>query len=250
MAFSLPAGVLPGSMQSIYLALEAISEAALPAGVAEGSGQSVFLALQDLALGVEGSNAYYRQLRAGRWFSPFPGTFGAGAVIPANTLRLLPLVIERATTITDLAIRVTVVAAGGNLRAAIYAADPTTGNPTGNPVAALAANITTANTGAVSGAIAGGSATLPPGLYWCAVMLDATGAVTTTLQTLAATSSYAGHLIGSDTLNDVTTAASIVAMCLSIANPGAYGTWPDLTAATFTKVTAQGSAVVFYKTAA
>lgn len=250
MAFTLPPGVLIGSMQSIYLALEAIGEAALPAGIAEGSGESIFLALQDLANGVEGANAYYRQLRAGRWYSPVAGNLAAGAVITANTLRLLPFAIERPVTITDLAIRVSVLATGGQVRAAIYASDPETGEPTGNPVITSAASLSTTATGAVSGAVTGDAVEIPAGLYWMAVILDATAAATATLQTLAAAASHAGYLIGSETLAEVSAASTTGAMAYSVANTEAFPNWPDLTGDTFTRVTTQGSAIVFYKTAA
>lgn len=185
---------------------------------------------------------------AGRWYAPVKGSYSSGAGIAANTLSLLPFYVSRPITISDLGIRVTQAASGGNSRVAIYANDPATNLPTGAALAATG-DISTTSTGGQSAAIVGGAVTLEQGWHWMAVLVDATAA-SATFQTLSAATIHAGYEMGSETLAKVTASSTNGALALSVANSESYGTWPDLTGDTFSELTTLASAVVPYKVSA
>jgi hypothetical protein len=163
----------------------------------------------------------------------------------ANSLKLMPFLISNSTTISDLGCRITAAASGGFLRLGIYASG-TNNLPTGNPKA-VTIDISTTSTGSISQDITGADVPLQAGLYWMAVILDATASATTTLQTLASATINHGYVIGSTTLANVTQSSTNAALSLSFDNTGAYGTWPDLTSASFVESTSQANGLVYYK---
>lgn len=169
---------------------------------------------------------------AGRWYLASDAPVAQGGNFTTNNARMLPFVLTETITISDLGARVATLAAGGNFQLAIYASDAATFKPTGNALAATG-DISTAATGAVSADITGSNVQLTPGLYWMAVCVDATAGGVAVFQTFATSSPALGYLIGSTTHANLIGANGSVALHYSVSMT--YGTWPDMTSATFTE---------------
>lgn len=183
---------------------------------------------------------------AGRFYWANNGiSIAAGLINGQNTIKLLPFMLEKPITVSDLATRVNTLAVAGNIQIAIYAADPITKMPTGNALGATG-NISTTTISVVSAAIAGGNIVLAAGqVYWAAVNADNATVITTGP---GMTGILAGYFIGTTTLATLQSAATSASLCYSVAQ--AFGTWPSLTAASFTEVTtAMGGPVIALKAA-
>ncbi|QIG69036.1 hypothetical protein EVB78_002 [Rhizobium phage RHph_N1_15] len=180
----------------------------------------------------------------GRWYPAFLiGTVTTGTAVTANKIRMLPFIVPVDITISDLAVRVATAAAAGNVQVAIYAADAN-GDPTG---AALA------KTGNLSTATASSDVSLPlaapvalkAGLYFMAVNADNS---TAQLQTVGQSNNNMACLIGVSALADLSPGGNNNSEApLSIDQT--FGTWPDLTGATFTRVTSNNTALIRFKIA-
>lgn len=183
---------------------------------------------------------------AGRWYTAGSGTIVNGtSVAQQNIINLAPFYLSQPVTISDLGVRVTTAAASSNVQLAIYSSDPTTHKPTGNALA-VTGNIVSTSTGALSADITGANVTLAPGLYWMASNMD-TSAVQ--LQGAYSTNQaiYAS-LIGSTTLANITSGGTSVGIWLQVTQ--SFGTWPDLTSATFVEVTGACTCAMLFMKAA
>lgn len=147
--------------------------------------------------------------------------FQTGSAVSANNIRAYPAYVMEKLTVGALGVRINTAAAGGNVSLAIYAHNPATGRPTGTPLVSTA-SISTTSVGSVNAAA---SAQLGPGLYWFATNADNATVV------LEGINAYlAPYLVGSATQgNDATSNAGISGVIVS----QAFGTWPDLTSASF-----------------
>lgn len=176
----------------------------------------------------------------GNWY--LPGgirSVSGGANGGIGTVRTHPAIIRRPCTISDLGVRVT-SAVAGNVQAAIYANNPLTGRPTGAPLVATESMSTAAATVVTSAAALEIDT---PGLYWFAVCVDTTGAVLNAISN--SMGSGMSDLIGSAT---PTNAMSATGGLSGLAVTGTFGTWPDMTAASFTEsVGSSGYGAVQFK---
>jgi hypothetical protein len=182
---------------------------------------------------------------AGRWYAPCFAVMGSGFAGQHNKINLLPFLLAKAATISDLGARVNLGQAGASLQLAIYASDAATHLPTGNPLA-VTPSISIASAGAVSGDINGANVTLSPGLYWSASNIDNS---TPTLMSCVQSFNYHAVLIGSTTLANMLGSTASGGCVLQVAQ--SFGTWPDLTGASFTEAptTAHNAAALFFKAA-
>lgn len=158
-------------------------------------------------------------------------SFGNGVVQAVGTIRLNAIQIRRQVTISDLCVRITTLAAAGNIQLALYGANTATGRPTGAALASTG-SITTGAAALVSADITGPDVTLSPGLYWFAVNSDNATVILQAGGGAAVASD--SSMIGSATLANISNAANNGA--LSLTTPQTFGTWPSLTSATFTEV--------------
>lgn len=185
---------------------------------------------------------------AGRWYHAAQMATSSGAAMTTGNARLVPFFLLETITISDLGCRIQTAASGGNLALAIYASDATTQYPTGTPVASTG-SISTTSSGPVSADITGADVQLTPGLYWMAVSVDATASsvVTTTAQSNSFT--WMTFLLGSTVLSRLSSGGSgSVSMHLETAMT--FGTWPNLTAASFTEIAnSQASTLIQFKVA-
>jgi hypothetical protein len=161
------------------------------------------------------------------WYLPINlAATGAGTNPSAGSIRLYPEFIPIALTINNLGVRVTTLSAGGNIQAAIYKNNPTTGRPTGTPLVSTA-SMSTASVASVSATAA---LSLQPGLYWFATNCDN---ATATFGSFGSTSMMAGWMVGSASQSsDFSGATGLMGLTVS----QTFGTWPDLTAGSFTEV--------------
>jgi len=174
---------------------------------------------------------------SGRWYNPLNTFMANGTALSASTIRLIPFMIRSQVTISDLGATV-VAQTTGNVQLAFYAANPSTMAPTGNALATTA-SLSVAALGTVSGAIVGGNVVLRPGLYWMAINSDNAVVV---MRTYNAAIVNTGFIVGSTTM-------SLVATQVAYSVAQTYGTWPDLTAASFTEVASAANAIVNFKVA-
>jgi len=181
---------------------------------------------------------------SGNWYHGNIGmSLAAGSALAANAIRSIPFVLKSRVTISQLAARITTAAAAGNLQLAIYANNPLTGTPTG-PALATTASQSTAATGPFTLPLLA-NATLEAGVYWLAANADNS---TVVCQAYAAAQVVAGFLVGSPNLTDITGAATTAALVMSL-GAQTFGTWPDLTGQTFTRVGANSCAIPIFKVA-
>jgi hypothetical protein len=185
----------------------------------------------------------------GNWYPSIRGTLAAGALITANELRLLPFYIARPITISQLHCRVTTQVTSGNAQLAVYANNPLINKPTGAALA-VTGNISTTGVGGKDTDITGADVALLEGWYWGAIMVDATAAPTAIFQTIALAQNTASFYMGAASSISISAGGTTGAMVLSYANPGAYGSWPDVTGVTFTEVQTSGSASIGFKVSA
>lgn len=162
----------------------------------------------------------------GNWYAPSgPALITSGVAPGTGSIRLYPAYIKQTVTLNSLGVRITTAAAAGNCQLAIYANNAATGRPTGSALASTASISTTA-TGSLNSAV---SIQLTQGLYWWAVNCDN---ATVTLTSIATTDMWFSRTIGSPTQSGVPGTGA--------ANSGVgvtqtFGTWPSLTAGSFTE---------------
>lgn len=167
----------------------------------------------------------------GNWYIGNTGIFGSGTAPGSGSIRAYPFYLKERVTINSLGLRVTIVSAGGNVQAAIYANNPaagTTGRPTGNALASTASMSTTTGT-SISAAI---SVQLEPGLYWLCTNCDNGVAAFTGFNP---SGMFVPHVIGSATQSNVITGSN--GGLIGVVVTQTFGTWPDLTAASFVENT-------------
>lgn len=162
------------------------------------------------------------------WYVPYGnGNFTSGSAPSAGSIRLIPGYIKERITINALGLRITTASAGGNVQAAIYAASATTKLPTGTPLVSSASMSTTTSGANVSAAV---SVQLEPGLYWFAINADNAVAAYATPGT---TPTFTASTIGSATqASNLASGSGLIGLSAT----QAFGTWPDLTSATFAEL--------------
>lgn len=178
---------------------------------------------------------------SGNWYSPVNTTVILGAAVPANSIRLLPFTISKPITVAQLGARVGTVSAASNFQLAVYGNNAITGRPTGAALCSTA-NLSAASLAAVSGTVT--NVLLPPGTYWMAINQDNSTAAYTTVSGAEAQTAY---LIGSTTLANIISTAATTALLVTVTQT--FGTWPDLTSASFAESATNTSALVFLKAA-
>jgi hypothetical protein len=159
---------------------------------------------------------------AGRYYWSSKFAFGAASAGSSTNTVQTPFLLSETVTLSELAVAISTASAGGNIKLAIYASDPTTHLPSGAPLAATG-NLSTTSTGQVSGAIVGGNVQLVAGLYWFAWQADNSTVVCLGPSTSAADYTF---LAGTTTLGNL---ASSTNPRLVLNTTSVYGTWPNLT---------------------
>lgn len=207
----------------------------LLAGVQAGS--NVKVTPTQIAALKDKLNPYYV---AGNWVCLVWGVFGSVTTMTLNTIYLTPFRIEKAITLSDLAVRVRTGVAASNIQLAIYNSTGTSRKP-GTLVGATGSIASATSSANVSGDISGADVTLQPGLYWAAINCDTSGIA---VDCIGQGVSLMNNMIGSATLANIATS-----MALGQTIAQTYGTWPDLTGQSFTDASSRGP-LVFGKVSA
>ena len=177
--------------------------------------------------------------RTGQWIYPVPATKGAGSSLAANTIYATPFEVKRTTRVDGMASRISTAAAGGNIQLAVY--DTLNGvinNPIRNTVSLSTASATTVSDTSIA------SFLLSPGeVYWWCVNSDAAPV----LESILNSNTHFSTLIGADLASvSNSSTASLIAYSYS----QTFGTWPSLSAATATAVTANRNAMPLMRVSA
>lgn len=167
---------------------------------------------------------------AGSWYVADSFTIGsAGGALPGNSARFYLAKVRETVTLNALGVRIITASSGGNVQAAIYANDPTIMRPTG-PLLAATASISTTTGGSFNSTI---SKQLGSGQYWFGINTDNAVA---TFVCGSTTSLLSASLIGSATqANNLGAGGGALTY---VSTPLTFGTWGDLTGATFTEANA------------
>ncbi len=173
--------------------------------------------INDMFTEVYASKTKYTSTNSRWWHPKGSGVLAGTPAAPgANSIRLFPGYIDSKLTINNLAARVSTLFSGGLFQLAIYAANAEN-YPTGNALISTA-SISTTTTGLQSGAA---SKQLDPALYWWALNCDNATAV---FNSYGPSGLMVGQTIG------VQGAANVFAAATGLLLAQTFGTWPDLTA--------------------
>jgi hypothetical protein len=194
------------------------------------------LSMSGTTLNATGGGSTQPAYVTGRYYAPplVGMTIAASGAVTANTARFYPVYFTQSVTVDTLAGRV--ATAGTNVQLAYY--NDNNGRP-GTLICAtgsIGATIATTVSGAASG-------TIPAGLVWMGVNSDNSSLVMTSPSTACIAGSA---LVGSTTLASLLAGSANDA--LIVTTPLTFGTWGDLTSATWTEASS-GSALVFFKVA-
>jgi hypothetical protein len=170
---------------------------------------------------------------AGTWYDVPNYQYSAGAAQGNTKAKGILLALTQAITISDLAVRITTVAASSNVQLALYNANQTTLHPT--TLVGNTANLSGASLANVSGPLVQGNRALTPGYYWLFGQTDSASLVG---QGPNATQPYLGTVMGSPSVDDVSAGAAGALVAIGITNT--FGAWPDFT----------GSALSYFSSAA
>lgn len=157
----------------------------------------------------------------GNWIVPIDNGGVISNVVSANTIALYPFTPRRRVEVSNLAARVTALAAGSNLQLAVYGSNAAN-KVTGSALAATG-NLSGAAIATVSAPVT--AFTMEAGIvYWMAV--NSSG--TPTMLGLSGGSFTPLSLVGVPLVADVFSITSSIASLRTVAHT--FGTWPDLTA--------------------
>jgi hypothetical protein len=166
-----------------------------------------------------GSGTSFGGYAVNNYIVPTTGALAAGQAITANQIALMPFMVERAITPSELVVRVTTAASGSEFQLAIYGS--VNGLHSGNPIFSTVP-LSAGTTGPIQAAMA---VTLQPGVvYWGAINSNGTP----TFLSVAANNSYHSSIVGAGTLSEVLSNTGTSFHC-RIVTGQTYGTWPDLT---------------------
>jgi hypothetical protein len=185
----------------------------------------------------------------GNWYFP-KGSYivGAGGAVTLDTIYWFALCdVEGRITISDLGTRVGTGAASQNAQFAVYANNPATNRPTGNALSSTP-NVSVASGATfVSGALSA-SVTLEGNSGIAAWLATNCSSSTPTFHAAPATNPWFGQFVGSTSTANLFTSSSATITGLSTAQT--FGTWPDVTLASFTNVTSAIVPLLAFKIAA
>jgi hypothetical protein len=164
----------------------------------------------------------------GNFILPYSAGMTPGAALVTNIARFIPWVPKQNCSLTTLGARITTVGTT-NLQLAIYTSDPTTKKPTGSQLGATGNIVNTSNvfvSGAFSGAV---TVSVQAGqLYWLAINNGDSACICY----VPSVSGYPGWLLGSSNGGNIVAVPGLNAYT----TPLTFGTWGDVTAASWTEI--------------
>lgn len=157
----------------------------------------------------------------------------AGSALPAaNTAWFIPIPNPTPITVDQLIARVSTAVASSNVQLAYY--NDNNGKP-GTEIC-HSVSLSAAATGGVSGALStAGTAVIPAGIIWMGINTDISGVG---IMTINSSIFLASALMGSTTIANLMNSAT--APSYAVSTPLTFGTWGDLTSATWTETAGTG----------
>jgi len=189
-----------------------------------------------------GGGASFNGYAVGNWIAPVDGALGAGSQsATADRICLIPCMVKRSITVSDLGGRVATAVAASTVQLAIYASS--NGLPTGLPLASTG-DLSSATATNISAAVTPFNMTAGD-LYWMGVSASSFNSA---MVAPAVGSVSSAALIGAPNIGDFLTNNTVFAFARLFS--ATYGTWPDLTGQTTTISPSTRGAVVFLKVSA
>jgi hypothetical protein len=165
----------------------------------------------------------------------------AGSVLSTTLQYMIPVIIRQQCTIGALGMRIATLGTS-NVQMALYASDPAAVNRPGALLSNTASFVNTA-TGFFSSALLANQQ-LDPGTYWIALQVND---VTMISVALSAASGEFTRIMGSATAgNSIQVAGTQV---LGLTAVSVFGTWANMTGATFTELTVQRTGAFAFQVA-
>ena len=179
------------------------------------------------ASGVGGGGGSNNNYAIGRYFTPFDGRCVTGSANNANTISFIPFKVERGGTVTEMFARVQTAAAGSSFQLAVYAMGAN-GDPTGLPIGATASMSSAAATG-VADTLATTFNLAANTPYFLAVNVS-TGTIVA-FGALPSETLYPWTVCGPSSITGFN--PGLGSNCFNNTLSHTFGTWPDVTGATF-----------------
>ena len=176
----------------------------------------------------------------GKQFTPFLGVVAAGTGNSANVISLIPFEVKRSGSVAEMSARVSTVVAGSLFQLAVYAMG-SNGEPTGTPLGSTA-SMSGAAAALVSDTLATNFNLVADTPYFLAVNVN-TG-TTLAFAALSLASTYPMTVCGPSSVSGINNAGA----CFNYSIAGqTFGTWPDLTGATFTTAIVSRVPIAFFR---
>lgn len=153
-------------------------------------------------------------------------TLAAGSAPGLANMYLVPLPVAQKKTLSSIGSYVAAAEATKTFGFSVYAHNPTTNRPTGSPIASTLNTLSAGTVGLVDGPLQANVALTS--LVWIGFQTNST---TATWQCSPAGWAGIARLVGSSAQATLVTGVSSVIQSLAVANT--FGTWPDLTSASF-----------------
>jgi hypothetical protein len=179
------------------------------------------------ASGVGGGGGSNNNYAIGRYFTPFDGRIISGSANTANTISLIPFTVKRGGTVTEIYARVQTAAAGSLFQLAVYAMGAN-GDPTGLPIGATASMSSAAGAG-VADTLTTTFDLAANTPYYLAVNVNS--GTTVAFAALAGEISYPWTVCGPSSLTGFN--PGLGTACFNNTLSHTFGTWPNVTGATF-----------------
>jgi hypothetical protein len=157
--------------------------------------------------------------------TPFLGTTTTGAANSANTISLIPFDLKRSLRVDEMHARVLTALAGSLFQMAIYGMDAN-GDPTGTPIGATASMSSAASANVFDTLATPFNLAANTPYFWA---VNVSAGTSVTFLALAAGNTYPWTICGPSSMTGVTGTN----MCFHYTTAQTFGTWPDLTGATF-----------------
>ena len=187
---------------------------------------------------------------SGFYYATQNGVLGGGVQSNNVYIYMYPIFIASPIVISELGACITTAGGAGSLfQVGIYANSATTSRPTGNPVATTPTGAGNGLVGTSATSVSGacyvggvsGNATLTPGIYWAAIIPNASATGTIRFASIVNTQVWAAYFSGSKTITNVFQAGTPASgMSIQYTTP-TYGTWPSLTGTTDASYTEDAS---------
>lgn len=184
------------------------------------------------------SGATHPGYGSGVWYPTYRGTVSNGGSPSLITAYCSPLQISGNAAVSIQALGIRTTANGTNIQLALYNNAVTTSGARPSTLIGATASINAATFGNLSGSLSGGPFSVNPGFYWGCLQTDNTS-LRYPYPGVSGTDALSAYFQGSTTLA-LSVSVNVVIGISTPTNIGTFGTWPSLSAATFSELISSG----------